>query len=131
LNTGDLICKEESFRIIGACFEVHKELGCGFLEAVYHEALAKEFRLQEIPFQSEVDVPIYYKEDILDKKYLADFVCFDSIIVELKALEAIRSEHKAQVINYLKASRFELGLLINFGTLSLSYERLVRLRNRR
>ena len=131
MNTGDLICKEESFRIIGACFEVHKELGCGFLEAVYHEALAKEFRLQEIPFQSEVDVPIYYKEDILDKKYLADFVCFDSIIVELKALEAIRSEHKAQVINYLKASRFELGLLINFGTLSLSYERLVRLRNRR
>ncbi len=130
MNTADLIYKEESFRIIGACFEVHKELGCGFLEAVYQEALAKEFRLQEIPFQREVDLPIYYKEDILDKKYLADFLCYNSIVVELKASDSIRPEHKAQVINYLKASHLELGLLINFGMLSLTYERLVRLKNR-
>jgi len=129
LNTVDLILKEESFKIIGACFEVHKELGCGFLEAVYQEALAKEFKLQEVPFQREVDLPIYYKEDILDKKYLADFLCYNSIVVELKAIDSIRPEHKAQVINYLKASHLELGLLINFGTLSLTYERLVRLKN--
>ena len=129
MNTVDLILKEESFKIIGACFEVHKELGCGFLEAVYQEALAKEFKLQEVPFQREVDLPIYYKEDILDKKYLADFLCYNSIVVELKAIDSIRPEHKAQVINYLKASHLELGLLINFGTLSLTYERLVRLKN--
>jgi GxxExxY protein len=125
-----LLYKEESYRIIGACIEVHKELGCGLLEAVYQEALAKEFILQEIPFQREVDLPIYYKEDILDKKYLADFLCYNSIVIELKAIDSLRPEHKAQVINYLKPSHLELGLLINFGSLSLTYERLVRLKNR-
>lgn len=130
MNSSALLYKEESYKILGACFEVHKELGCGFLEAVYQEALAREFILQNIPFKREVDLPIFYKEDLLDKKYLADFLCFDKIVVELKAHESIRPEHKAQVINYLKASHLELGLLVNFGTLSLTYERLVRLKNR-
>jgi GxxExxY protein len=86
--------------------------------------------LQGIPFEREIELPIYYKNSLLNKKYVPDFICFLSIIVELKATEAIRPEHKAQVINYLKATKFELGLLINFGTVSLTSERLVRLKER-
>ena len=123
-----LLFKEESYKIIGACFEVHKELGCGFLEAVYQEALEKEFTLQAIPFEREVELPIYYKGCRMNKKYLVDFLCYDTIIIELKALDEICPQHKAQVINYLKASQLELGLLVNFGSLSLTHERIVRLK---
>jgi len=105
--------------------EVHKELGLGFFEAVYQEALAHEFALQCIPYEREIELNITYKNYKLDKQYYADFICYNKIILELKAVNCIASEHEAQVINYLKASGFKLGLLINFGTKSLSYKRLV------
>ena len=126
----ELLHKEENYQIIGACFEVHQELGCGFLEGVYQEALAKEFIIRGISFEREVELPIFYKGEKLNKKYIADFICFQSIILELKALDDFRPEHIAQVINYLKATKFELGLLINFGTSSLIYERVIRLREK-
>jgi len=107
---------------------VHYEMGCGFLEAVYQEALEKEFCLQKIPYKREVPLPIYYKGELLSKNYIADFVCYHKIIVELKALSSLSSEHKAQVLNYLKAANFELGLLINFGECKLKYERLIKMK---
>jgi len=106
---------------------VYNEIGSGFLEAVYQEALEKEFCLQNIPYQREVMLPIYYKGEELSKKYIADFVCYNRIIVELKAISSLTSEHKAQVINYLKAAKFELGILVNFGESKLKYERLIRI----
>jgi GxxExxY protein len=106
---------------------VFNEIGSGFLEAVYQEALEKEFCLQNIPYKREVSFPIYYKDELLSKNYIADFVCYDKIIVELKAVSSLSSEHKAQVINYLKVAKLELGLLVNFGEGKLKYERLVRI----
>ena len=126
----DLLYKDESYKIIGAAMVVHNEIGSGFLEAVYQEALEKEFCLQCVPYKREVPLPIYYKGELLTKTYIADFVCFDSIIVELKAASTLSSEYKAQVLNYLKASKLELGLLINFGESKLKYERLVREKSR-
>ena len=105
---------------------VHGELGSGFLEAVYQEALEKEFCIQEIPYKREVPLPIYYKGEKLSKSYTADFICYGSIVVELKAVTALSSDHKAQVLNYLKATNLELWLLINFGERNLKYERLIR-----
>ena len=121
----DLIYKEESYRIIGACFEVHKILGNGFLEAVYQEALEIEFKVQNIPYEREKTLTIQYKNNILNKKYIADFVCFDKIILELKAFSELASEHESQVLNYLKSTGFKLGLLVNFGESSLTFKRLV------
>ncbi len=106
--------------------DVHKELGSGFLESVYHEALSIEFEEREIPFVSEEKLEVLYKGRILDKYFEADFVCFDQIIIEIKAVSEIKGIHKAQVINYLKATGKKLGILINFGAESLEYERLVR-----
>jgi GxxExxY protein len=120
-----LIYKQECYDIIGACMDVHKELGFGFLENVYHEALMYEFMDCFIPFESEVALKIKYKHRMLEKEYFADFICYEKIIVEIKALSCITGEHEAQVINYLKATGYQLGLLINFGTKSLSYKRLV------
>ena len=120
-----LVYKDESYRIIGAAFDVHKELGCGFLEAVYQEALSLEFNHKNIPFIEQQQLRITYKGNLLKKNYVADFVCYDKIIVELKALSAINNDHKAQLLNYLKATGFKLGLLINFGTSSLQYKRIV------
>ena len=122
----DILYKDESYKIIGAAMIVHNEIGSGFLEAVYQEALEKEFYLQDVPYKREVPLPIFYKGEMLSKTYIADFVCYDNIIVELKAVSFMSSEHKAQVLNYLKAAKFELGLLINFGESKLAYERLVR-----
>ena len=121
----DLLYKEEAYRIIGACMEVHKELGCGFLEAVYQEALELELDQQDIPFEREKVLKIHYKGYQLAKEYVADFVCFDKIILEIKALSSLTSEHEAQVLNYLKTSNFKLGLLVNFGQASLQYKRFV------
>jgi len=121
----NLIYKEESYQIIGACMEVHKTLGCGFLEPVYQEALSIEFQKQNIPFEKEKILSIIYKDIELEKKYIADFVCFSKIIVELKALSALTSEHESQVINYLKATGFKLSILVNFGEESLKYKRIV------
>lgn len=125
LKHQDLIYKEEAYSIIGASMAVHRELGCGFLEAVYAEALEMEFKSQDIPYQREVPLPIEYKGEILKKNYLADFICYNKIIVELKAISFLESVHDAQVLNYLKASGFKLGILVNFGEQSLKYKRIV------
>ena len=120
-----LIYKEESYKIIGAAMEVHKELGFGFLEAVYHEAFCLELAEQNIPFEQEKEIEIYYKDLLLNKKYRVDFFCYDKIIVEIKALSSLEGNHEAQLLNYLKATEIKLGILINFGTKSLQYKRLV------
>ena len=121
-----LIYKEESYKIIGACMEVHNTLGCGFLEAVYQEALAIEFEKRGIPYIREAELNIEYKGIILSKKYNADFICYDKIIVETKALSELASTHQSQVINYLKATKLKLGILVNFGEESLNQIRLFR-----
>ncbi len=105
--------------------EVHRHLGHGFLEAVYQEALAIELTAQKIPFQREVILPIRYKEQLLQCGYRADFICYDEIIIELKAISQLTGVDDAQVINELKATRFNRGLLLNFGSTSLEYKRLV------
>ena len=121
----NIIFQEESYNIIRACISVHKELGCGFLEAVYQEALAIEFRNYGIPFNQEISLDIYFRNIKLNKKYKVDFICYDKIILELKAISKIATEHEAQLLNYLKATGLKLGILINFGQISLTYKRLV------
>jgi GxxExxY protein len=121
----DLILKDECYRIIGACMEVHNELGAGFLEPVYPEALAIEFEHQGIPFVKENRVDIYYKGRLLDRKYSADFLCFNQVLVELKALEDLTNAHLSQILNYLKGTNLQIGLLVNFGKASLQYKRVV------
>ncbi len=121
----DLLLKEEVYRIIGACMEVHKQLGNGFLEAVYQEALEEEFKIQGIPYVREKQLKIEYKGKVLKKFYIADFVCFENIVVELKALSSLTNDHEAQVLNYLKTTGNKVGVLVNFGTSSLQYKRFV------
>jgi|SRR5450759_257714 len=121
----DILFKEESYKIIGACMEVHKKLGSGFLESVYSEALEIEFKKVDIPYEREKKLPVFYDDQPLKKYFKADFVCFDAIIIELKATKfLIDADHK-QTINNVKATRFKLGLLVNFGTTSLTYKRIV------
>jgi GxxExxY protein len=122
----ELLYRDEAYTIVGAAMEVHKELGYGFLEGVYHEALEHEFKLRYIPYRREAPISIFYKSAVLAKSYIADFICYDKIIIELKALSKLNSDHKAQVLNYLKAAKFKLGILINFGTKSLEYQRIIR-----
>jgi len=105
--------------------EVHKELGCGFLEAVYQEALGREFAIQEMPYKSQPVVEIKYKGKPLEKKYQPDFVCYDEVIVEIKAISVLSGAEEAQLINYLKATGLKIGLLLNFGAKSLEYKRFV------
>ena len=124
-NGQDLLFKDECYNIVGACMEVHRTLGCGFLEPVYQEALSFEFQRQGIPYEREKEYEINYKGLVLSKTYKVDFLCYGNIIVELKALGQLSKEHIAQVLNYLKASHLKLGLLVNFGTTSLNYERIV------
>jgi len=114
-----------TYAILGAAFAVHRELGCGFLEGVYRAALSIEFRLRGIPFQNEVGLPIRYKGERLPLGYRVDFTCFESVLVEVKALATIGPIDHAQVINYLHASQYERALLLNFGASSLQYRRLV------
>ena len=123
-----VLYKDESFQIMGACFEVHKNLGCGFLESVYQEALEYEFLERNIPYEKEAKLNISYKGRLLEKSYYADFICYGKVIVELKALDELCSSHESQVINYLKASNLELGILVNFGQSNLKYKRLVRIK---
>lgn len=116
---------QRTHAITGAAMEVHRQLGHGFLEAVYQEALAIEFRNQGIPSQREVPIAVRYKGESLSCTYRADFLCFESVIVELKALTALGGTEEAQVINYLKGTGIEVGLLLNFGAASLQFKRLV------
>ena len=116
---------QDTYVIIGAAMTVHRELGCGFLEAVYQEALEKEFQAQSIPYKREQEMVIFYHGERLKTYYKADFVCYGNIIVELKALACISSIEEAQVINYLKATGHHKALLINFGSNCLQYKRLV------
>ncbi len=127
----DLLFKEESCKVIGACFEVYREKGCGFLEAVYQECLEIELGLQDIPHAAQPPIPIEYKATPLRTRYEPDFVCFDKIVVELKAVKELADEHRAQVQNYLKATNLQLGLLVNFGHYpKLELERIVNTRGR-
>lgn len=121
----EIIYKEESFRIIGLCMEVHNNLGKGFLEIVYKDALEYEFRKSNIPFEREKEYVVNYKEIVLPHKFYADFVVFDKIILEVKGIAGIAEEHIAQTLNYLKVSGLKLGLIVNFGELSLQYKRIV------
>lgn len=118
--------KEEGYRILGACFEVYKQMGCGFLESVYQECLEIEFGLQQIPFVSQQTLPLSYKQRALEQKYVPDFICFEKIIVEIKAVSDIMDKHRAQVINYLKATGFRVAYLANFSHYPmLQHERLI------
>lgn len=105
----------ECYLIQGAVFDVYREMGCGFLEAVYQECLEKELRCRQVPFVAQKQLVLSYKGERLAQTYTPDFICFDNIIVELKAIKEIAPEHKAQLLNYLKATGLELGLLVNFG----------------
>lgn len=110
-----LVFEKETYAIRGAIFEVYPEMGCGFLEAVYQECLEKEFTRKGIPFSAQQELILSYKGESLRQTYRPDLICYGSIIVELKALSATTGEHKAQVLNYLKATGLKLGLLVNFG----------------
>jgi GxxExxY protein len=114
----------ETYDVIGAAMAVHSELGCGYLEVVYRAALKSEFRRRGISYENEVSLPIHYKGELLPFNYRVDFKC-GSALVEAKALEALSSVHLSQVINYLKASGLQRGLLINFGTRHLEYKRVI------
>jgi len=121
--------KDETYGIIGACFEVYKEKGCGFLEAVYQECMEIELGLQGIPFAAKKPLRLEYKGRPLRQAYEPDLICFEKIIVELKAVSVLADEHRAQVINYLNATGHEVALLVNFGHYpKLEYERIVNTR---
>ncbi|MGE5173866.1 MAG: GxxExxY protein [Betaproteobacteria bacterium] len=112
-----------TYALIGAAMEVHRQLGCEFLEGVYQEALAIELTAEEVPYRREVELPIFYKRQRLNTSYRADFICYDSVIVEIKALSKLGKVEEAQIINYLKATGCRVGVLLNFGSSSLEYRR--------
>ena len=119
------IFQEESRAIIDAAYTVHKTLGTGFVEAVYQEALAIELSQRGVPFTQQQELTIYYGTMQLQKKFYADFLCYNAIILELKATQAIAPEHRAQILNYLRASKLHLGLLINFGEPKINIQRFI------
>ena len=122
-----IIYKEESYLIQGAIFEVYRELGAGFLEAVYQECLEKEMRSQQIPFESQPTLALFYKQEKLNTTYRPDLICYDKIIIELKAVKDTTDEHRAQLHNYLKATGLRLGFLVNFGHYpKATIERIIR-----
>ncbi len=123
----EIVFNDESYAIMGACCEVYKEMGCGFLEAFYQECLTLEFGFQDIPFREQVELELSYKKNTLTQKYVPDYVCFDKIIVEIKAVKQLDDVHRAQVHNYLKSTGYKLGLLVNFGHHpKVEWDRIVR-----
>ena len=122
----DLILKDEVFAIVGAAMEVHNVLGCGFLEPVYQEALEIELSKRKIPYTPQKQLPIYYKGHRLKRAYVPDYIAFEMIVIEIKAISNISSLEESQLLNYLKASNLKVGLLINFGVNSLQWKRMVR-----
>ena len=120
-----IIYKDESYKIIGACMEVHKKLGPGFLEKVYCEALEIEFKKANIPYEREKKLPVFYEEQPLKTFYKADFVCYNKIILEVKSAKFLIENHSQQTLNNTVSTKFKLGLLVNFGTPSLTYKRLI------
>ena len=121
----ELIYKDESYAIVGACMNVYKEKGCGFLEPVYHECLEIEFSFQQIPLLSKPPQTLQYRGHTLVQTFSPDFLCYDKIILEIKAVSALADEHRAQLLNYLKATRLNVCLLINFGKPRLEIKRIV------
>ncbi|MDR1279445.1 MAG: GxxExxY protein [Opitutaceae bacterium] len=122
----ELIFKDETYRILGACFEVYKEKGCGFLEAVFQECLEMELESQGIPFETQKMLPLTYKGRPLKQTYKADLICFGKVLVELKAVSKLANEHRAQIQNYLHATGLKVGLLVNFGHFpKVEHERFV------
>ena len=124
-KSDDLMYADETYKLIGLCMKVHRELGCGFLEPVYQEAFEMLLKMEGIPYQREKMLPIYFLGQKLNKEYYADFVCYDKIILEFKAVSALTTAHEAQLMNYLKASKMKLGLLCNFAESSFVYRRFV------
>ena len=128
----EMLYKEEAYKIMGACFEVYKEKGCGFLEEVYQEALEMELELQGIPFTTQQEVKLFYKGREMKRRYIPDFFIIGNIIVEIKAVDQLTDKHRAQVINYLHATGLELALLVNFGHYpKVEWERIVLQENRK
>ena len=126
-NSPEVLYRQESYDIMGACFEVYKVMGNGFVEPVYQECLGIEFTLRGLIFASKVDLKLNYKDHQLEQTYKPDFILFDKIIVEIKAVTKLADEHRSQILNYLKATNFRLGLLVNFGhSPKVEYERFVR-----
>ena len=121
----DILYKDESYNLIGKCFEVHNNLGPGFLEIVYKDALEYEFRKANIPYEREKEYKVNYKDVILPHKFFADFVVFDKIILEVKVVSGIADEFIALAINYLKVSQNKLALIVNFGELKINYKRII------
>lgn len=122
----EYLYKEESYKIIGILFEVHKNLGKGFSEIVYKDALEYEFKINKIPYQREKEFSVNYKDTILKHKFYADFVVYDKIILEIKTVECFNNAHYNQSLNYLKVSGYELAFLANFNLPSLEHKRIVR-----
>ena len=123
----EIIFKEECYRVMGACFEVYREMGCGFLESVYQECLEQELNHQTLPHQSQVAIQLQYKGRLLKQTYVPDFLCFDQIVLEIKSVSNLADEHRAQIHNYLKATGYRLGILVNFGHYpKLEWERIVK-----
>ena len=121
-----IVQEKETYEILGACFEVYREKGCGFLEAVYQECLGIEFELRGVPARSLVPLTLAYKGRQLSKEYVSDFICFGTILLELKAVSRLADEHRAQVQNYLHATGLRVGLLVNFGHFPhIEHERFV------
>jgi len=125
----NILYKDESYKIIGACMKVHRELGAGFLESIYEEALKKEFYNSGIPFNNQVKLNVYYNGEKLNKFYKADFICYDKIILEIKSVSQVPNVFYSQIKNYLTATKKELGMLVNFGQSSLTYKRIINSNN--
>ncbi len=123
--------EEQTYQIIGACMKVHRNLGSGFLESVYQEALEKEFNLQQIYFQRQLKLKLIYDGQIMKKYFVADFVCYEKVLLEIKAASFLIKDAEAQVINYLKSTGLSVGLLVNFGQKSLIWKRFINTNNLR